>query len=253
MGSRNPKVKTENGGNALYNALLDALRNRKADTSSATGSDIESAHPSICEIAALFFEKGHVTNESESLSQIAASDHCTIEIAEYARGQEISRTYKAESLGSIPPESWELIRNWENNVFTIPRGEGQIRDYHLLEKMMQLLKESDQDSFANFKNAITSNRQGAKPELVPVHIMDRHGELRNVELFENVSGKEGLHLKCAREPERFNGMQFHILLDFGEASPRIITDVISESTIRLADPIRNNCEPIRLGLFIIED
>jgi len=216
-------------------------------------SEISVAHPDTSELASFFY--GRRSRSSSSVAaHVATCPSCAEEIAEYARAERAAGDFNpAQSVrAEVPAASWEMIREWEESSFAMPRLAGEAIGQELLDKLSELFGERDEQLRERTRH-VTGQLSAAEVHIVPVVVIDRKGELRGVEMFEKIAGERGTSiLKIAEDSDRFDNKPVHALLDFGEGSRLVISDRIHKGCARL-QPAALNRKLRRANYFIIED
>jgi hypothetical protein len=240
-------------------AVADLIRALKVEASQlqSSQSKISDEHLSVSELASLFYSKSTSARNRTAAAHIAQCQSCAEEIAQYARAESAAKRYNPAQAarGEVPAAVWEMIREWEESSFAKPRPASLAISQEMLAKLFKLLGEQ-KDWLHNAQRAAKSqtSREGKEPNLVPVIVVDRSGQLRGVEMFERVSDTSGESiLKHAEKSERFDKKPVHALLDFGEENPVVVSDRINHDTVRLQQAPRADAKLRRADYFIIED
>ena len=220
-------------------------------------SQISDEHLSVSEIASLFYSKSSSARGRAASAHVARCQSCAEEIRQYARAENAASSYNPARVakGEVPAAVWEMIREWEESSFAKPKPASPRISQEMLAKLFKLLSEQ-KDWLPNAQHTATAQTsgEGETPNLVPVIVVDRSGQLRSVEMFERVSdtGGESI-LKHAQSSERFDKKPVHALLDFGEESRVVVSDRINHDTVRLQQASRPDAKLRRADYFIIED
>lgn len=229
--------------------LVGALKSEVGESSrnSNIKSEILKEHPDVSALASFFYARSPRARNSQLAAHIAVCQSCAAEIAEYARAESAAlRHNPAEAIrGEMPARAWEMIREWEESSFAMPKAASEAIGQELLAKLSNLLREQrDQLSEAESENA----------GMIPVIVVDREGEMRGVEMFKKLSGSRGANiLEHAEKSERFDNKPVHVLLDFGEENRIVVSERIQRDTVRLKQPARQQSELRHADYFIIED
>jgi hypothetical protein len=234
----------------------DVTRADESPDAKAQGSDLKSSvsdeHPNISELASFFYG-----NRSRARRQVAAHvavcGSCAAEIAQYARAErEASAHVSSLTATGASPAAWEMIREWEESSFAVPKPAIEAIGQELLDKLSELFVERN-EQLREMAQDVSGKMSAAEGELVPVAIVDREGELRGVEMFERTTGPRGASiLKHTAESTRFDNKPVHALLDFGEGTSVVVSDRIRKNTARLK-LARPRAKLRRADYFIVED
>lgn len=233
-------------------SVADLVRGLKSEVgessqNSKIKAEILKEHPDVSALASFFYSGSPRARNSQVAAHIALCQSCAAEIAEYARAESAALRYNtAETArGEMPARAWEMIREWEDSSFAMPKTATGAIGQELLAKLSNLLSEQrDQLSEAEAENA----------EMVPVIVVDCEGEMRSVEMFKRIRGVRGQNLlEHAEKSERFDNKPVHVLLDFGEENRVVVSERIERDTIRLKRPARQESELRHADYFIIED
>lgn len=225
------------------------------------------AHPDVSELASFFYDKSSRGRSPATAAHVALCQSCADDLALYAQAERAASLSDSSQAapGEAPARAWEMILDWEESSFARPKPEGQSISGDMLAKLSQLLSERKDDLRGRAREALERGviltgeltRQGpdaSRPDLVPVIIVDRTGQFRGVEMFEKATGERGASiLTHAEKSSRFDNKPFQALLDFGEKSSVVVSDLIRRDTIRLQHVARPNAELRRADYFIIED
>jgi len=239
-------------------AVADVVRALKTEASRSHNlkSQASEEHLSVRELASLFYSKSP-RGRNRAAAHIARCQSCAEEIAQYARAESAASSYNPAQAdkGEVPAAVWEMINEWEESSFAKPKPASLAISQEMLAKLFELLGEQ-KDWLIDAKQTATArtSHEGETPNLVPVIVVDRSGQLRSVEMFERVSdtGEESI-LTHIEKSERFDKKPVHALLDFGEESRVVISDRINHDTVRLQQASRSDAKLRRADYFIIED
>lgn len=233
-------------------------------------SRISGEHPDISELASFFYAKARRAESSSVATHVALCGSCREAIAQYARAERAAAEYKPakEATGGVPAKAWEMIRDWEESGFAQVRPASEVLGDELLVRLAWLLKEREpteqRKSFADNAlrdHAIRSNVPRAsgsqpndRPERVPVVVVSRSGELRTVEMFEQIIDSGGtIVLRHVEGSERFDNKAVHLLLDFGEKEPVVVSELVRKDRVRMPQSLAREDQPRRTDYLIIED
>jgi len=238
-----------------------------AGPSSGRQSRIAQGHLSVSELASFFYLKSPRAGAHAAAAHVAQCQSCADELAEYARAERAAASYDPALVekGEVPAAVWEMINEWEQSSFAKPKPASEAISQEMLAKLFKLLGDQ-KDWLRNVQRGAASQgaatqgaaTQGARedetPNLVPVIVVDRSGQLRGVEMFERVSDAGGESvLKHAEKSVRFDKKPVHALLDFGGESRVVVSDRIKHDTVRLQQTSRTDQKLRRADYFIIED
>lgn len=248
--------------------LAHALKEKGRDWQISTPESQRSQpHPAVSELASFFYDKSPRARNSATAAHVALCRSCADELALYAQSERAASLYDSSQaeVGEVPARAWEMILDWEESSFARPKPESDAASSEQLAKLSQMLSERKDDLRGRAREALgrgviltgkltRSEADANRPDLVPVIVVDRTGQFRGVEMFEKATGERGASiLKHAEKSSRFDNKQFQALLDFGEKSFVVVSDLIRRDTIRLQHVARPNAELRRADYFIIED
>jgi hypothetical protein len=233
-------------------SVADLVRLLKAEAGetaqiSNIKSEISEEHPNVSDLASYFYASRSRARNPQVAAHVAICNSCAAEISEYARAESAAARYNsAEAVrNEMPARAWEMIREWEESSFAKPKAASEAISRELLAKLSNLLSEQ-RDQF--------SEAEDDSSGIVPVIVVDREGEMRSVEIFKKIRGTRGASiLEHAEKSERFDNKPVHVLLDFGEENPIVVSDKIRRDTVCLKQPARQETELRRADYFIIED
>lgn len=234
----------------LKASALAPTRERKSQTAGA--------HPDISELASFFYLKTPRADSSGVAAHVALCGSCAEAIAQYARAEHAAVDYKPvkEAAGEAPPKAWEIIRDWEDSSFAKLKPASEVLGQELLTRLARTLNERTQDA-RELAGELSRSQNVDRPEdaeRVPVLVVNRSGEVRSVEYFEQVMDQTGARvLRHAEGSQRFNNRLVHALLNLGETDSFVISEVIRSDTLRLKPKSREEESLRRVDYFIVED
>jgi hypothetical protein len=224
-------------------SLVGLVRQLKA--SRAAGVTISSeSHPDVGELARFFYSKSAKSRHPATAAHIAVCAECAAEIAEYARAESIASKFQPSqhTAGDVPASAWRLIHDWEDSDFALPKETGLSLGPDLLEKLYKLLET------AEIPSAELSSQDS-----VPVMVVDRRGELKRVETFERVRDERGsIAYRQSGRTELYDKKPVHVLVDVGQSSPLVISQMFERGLLKLEQPIDRG-DVRRADFFIVED
>ncbi|HSO75937.1 MAG TPA: zf-HC2 domain-containing protein [Blastocatellia bacterium] len=214
----------------------------------STGGD--SAHPDASEIAALFYGRASIARP-QTAAHVATCPNCAEELSEYARAETAASLYHPaeHASGEVPAASWEMIREWEESSFAMPRPATEVIGQELLAKLFNLAGER-RDWIRDARRTTTIPAAGtAHTDAVTVIVVDRSGEVRSVEIFLKETDASGADvLRHAEKSERFDNKAVHVLRD-AEGRQRVASYRVQCDTIRFEEASSEE----RTDYFIIEE
>jgi len=239
---------------AAFVRLIGAL---KAEAGEMSVKEAPSPHLDVSALASLFYAAGPQPEHPEAAAHLATCRECAGELAEYARAEQLAASYTqfGEVSGEAVALAWQKIHDWEESSFAQlkPAAEGITEE--MLAKLSELVsvkKDHLRDLAHEAEADAVSTAQ--KPELVPVIVVDKEGDLRGVELFEKTADPRGASiLRHSEGSERFDSKPVHALLDFGEKNVVVVSDQMRQDTIRLQRVTRRDTDLQRADYFIIDD
>jgi len=227
-------------------ALVRAL---KAEGSLTNSQSQLTDHPSISELASLFYSKEESSNIAQVANHVAICSSCAESIAQYARGEQASEMYEPSraTTNEVPAAAWQMIDDWENSSFGKLKPASEVLGRELLDRLAELLNER-----VNIVAELDSSERKAA-DRVPVLVVDSSGEARGVEFFDHEIDKNGASiLRHSEGSARFDKKPLHTLFSFDEKQPVVISQVMNRDTVRL-EKARPEGEARRADYFIIED
>ena len=234
-------------------ALMKVVKDLADDVKSlAKASD----HPDASELASLYYGSIPNSASSSTAAHVARCRDCASQLAEYARAERAANEYqpaRAKS-GEAPSRAWELIREWEESIFAVPKEAEYTLSREMIAKLARRLTESKEELEAK-RGDLTHPVSGEeRAHLVPVMVVDRSGEVRGIEMFEKAADQRGGEvLSYVGASDRFDQKPFHALLDFGDQKRVVVTDLVVRDKIRLPRVDRADAELRGADYFIIED
>jgi hypothetical protein len=217
-------------------------------------SDARSSHPDLSELASFFYGKAQ-SKRSVVAAHVAACQTCASELSLYARADSEAEAYDhaAVARSEVPDAAREMIREWEESSFAEHKPAAYVVTREMLARMTGVLTEKEEE-LAGQSHLTRSECEGDRAALVPVIVVDRSGSLRRIEMFEKATDERGADVfRYPGGSERFDRRSFHALLDFGEPSRVVVSDLIMRDEIRLPRVERADTELRRADYFIIED
>jgi len=241
----------------LKERVLEQQRLRISQTSSQT-SQVSGEHPDIGELAAFFYAKPRHAPSSKVAAHLAICTSCCQEIAQYAAGEHAAVQYRAmsEAAAQVPTKAWEMIHDWEDSGFARLKPASEVLSNDLLTRLTRILYGQSQDfpEIARPASQPGSVDLTEGAERVPVLVVSRSGEVRSVEIFEEVVESSGTRI--LRHPEgsrRFDNRLVYALLDLGEKEPLVISELIASDILRLEHAPRAEERLRRVDYLIVED
>ena len=217
-------------------------------------SDSRSSHPDLSELASFFYGKAQ-SKRSVVAAHVAACEMCASELALYARADSEAEAYDHAAVArvEVPDAAREMIREWEESSFAEHKPAAYVITREMITRMTGVLAERKEE-LAGQSQLTRSESEGGRAALVPVIVVDRSGSLRRIEMFEKATDERGADVfRYPGGSERFDRRSFHALLDFGEPSRVVVSDLIMRDEIRLPRVERADSELRRADYFIIED
>ncbi len=243
---------------AVYEAAINLLKrqSQQRDTASrALSSTSEAPYPDSRDLAALFYEEAKGVVQRQTAAQVALHSHLADEIAEYVRAEQLASAYRPEAQAStgVPPAAWNLIYEWEEQELATTKTESERGREDMMARLSQILnaKKDELRELARESHPLGKEHQ---TETVSVIVVSHAVEFRGVEVFEKVPDEEGASvLKHIEQSDKFDSKPVHVLLDFGEEHPIVVSEFIHRDTIRLQRILRPNSRLQRADFFIIEE
>ena len=214
-------------------------------------------HPDISELATFFYAKSRRAESSSVASHLAQCSSCGEAIAQYARAEHAAADFKPakETAGEVPARAWVMIRDWEDSSFAKLKPATEVLGQELLTRLARILNERAQEVRELGPEVSGSQNIHRKEDAgrVPVLVVSRSGEVRSVELFEQVVDSTGARLlRHAEGSARFDNKPLHALFEFGEKDSFVVSNMIHHDTIRLQKTHAEE-ESRRADYIIIED
>jgi hypothetical protein len=221
-------------------------------------SQISEEHPDINELALFYYAKTARAGRSSVASHVARCTSCAEAIAQYARAERSAAEYQPEkeTSGEVPAKAWEMIRDWEESGFAKLKPASEVLGQELLTRLAHTLHERSQGALEVSGESSRSQSIGRSEnaEEVPVFVISRSGEVRSVELFEQIVDPTGARfLRHAEGSRRFDNTLVHALLNLGETDSFVISELIRSDTLRLEPVARKGEQLRRVDYFIVED
>lgn len=192
------QVKSESRNIAAARAVVSESKLEQED---------QSHHPSVGELADLFYETRPLANQQEVAAHVAICAECSDLLSQHATAAAVALVYEPGEKAEAPEAAWELIREWEESSFAEPRAVEYRHTSEMAEHMLQLFEEKR----AEIRQAISGQAGGA--DLMPVVIVDKAGTYRRVELFRDASQTaDALRLQHTEGSTRFHGGLLHAVL-----------------------------------------
>jgi len=233
-------------------ALVRALK-----TGRPKESQISETHPDVSELAGFFYAKSPRRDNARVAAHVALCRSCAEEIAQYACAEYAASGYEAAkaAAGEVPAKAWEMIRDWEDSSFAKFKPAREVLGKDMLTRLSALLKDREPELRRMRRNVLGSYASaGARPQQVPVIVVSRSGEVRSVEVFDQLVDSSGATvLRHAEGSQRFDNKAVHLLLDFGEKEPLVVSNLIRRDTICLEETMLPEKEYRRKDFVIIED
>jgi hypothetical protein len=234
--------------------LVRALKHEAADSQAPSSEPseqithhasriIEDEHPDVAALASFFYNRSPRKRDAQVAAHVTQCRRCVAEIALYAQAERTAMAYEAAAAeaNAVPAAAWEMIREWEESAFALPKPASQAVNHELLAKLTNAVREQRQQASATSEDA------------VPVTVIDREGRVRGVEMFKQDTDAQGANiLRHAEASEQFDAKPVHVLLDFGDENHVILSERIERDTLRIKQPSRQT-KPLRADYFIIED
>jgi hypothetical protein len=232
----------------LKKQLFDDLRETlKAQANQRPSMEAADGHPDVSELASFFYGK---SNQPATRAHLALCQSCAEEIALYARAESLAADFQPskKTAAKVPAAAWQLIGDWQDNSFAKPKLQSETVSAAMLTKFARLL--------ASHKDLKAERKAVSKtaPNHVPVIIVNRSGDFRGIEVFEQSQGKSGeITLKPTNQSHRFENKELHALVHQGSKKYDVESFPIERNRVRVGR-LANQENAGRLAdYFIIED
>jgi hypothetical protein len=228
--------------------LFDDLRQiLKAQANQFQAEQDAIQHPDASELASFFYGK---SDKPATGAHLAVCQTCAEEIALYARAEVAAADFKPgkKTAAKVPAAAWQMIQDWQDNSFAKPKIESETVSAAMLTKFARLLA-GHKDLKAE-RRAVTK----AAPNQVPVIIVNRSGDFRGIELFEQSESKGGeITLKPVNQSSRFDNKELHALLYQGSKKYDVASFTIERNKVRVGRLVNQQSDRRLADYFIIED
>ncbi len=235
-------------------ALVRALKQPPSEPNPKTHYQISGPfagdHPDIGQLASYFYELSQPAERAQVTSHVARCRSCAEAIAEYARAEHAAAEHRPgkQATGEVPAKAWEMIHDWEDSIFATLKSANEPPSQKLLERLLNLVSERAKETLE------LEGSQSGGPERVRVLVVNGTGEVRSAEIFEREFDSTGEQvLKHLEGSRRFDDKPIHLLLDYGEGEPLIVSSTVRRFTIRLPHETRLQGKPLRENYFIVEE
>jgi hypothetical protein len=228
--------------------LFDDLRQTlKAQANQFQAEEDDKLHPDVSELVSFFYGK---SNQPATSAHLAVCQTCAEEIALYARAEVVAADFKPgkKNAAKVPPAAWQMIQDWQDNSFAKPKLQSETVNAEMLTKFARLL--AGRKDLKAERKAVTK----AAPNQVPVIIVNRSGDFRGIELFEQSEGKGGeITLKPVNQSSRFDNKELHALLHQGSKKYDVESFTIERNKVRVGRLASQESGNRLADYFIIED
>lgn len=228
--------------------LFDDLRETlKAQADHLKAEQNADRHPDVSELASFFYGK---SNQPTTSAHLAICQSCAEEIALYARAESAAADFTPgkKTAAKVPAAAWQMIEEWQDNRFARPKAQNETVSAAMLTKFARLL--AARKDFKAERKAVTK----AAPNHVPVIIVNRSGDFRGIEVFEQSEGKGGeITLKPANQSSRFDNQELHALLHQGSKKYDVESFPIERNKVRVGRLANQETGSRLADYFIIED
>ncbi|MBI3650666.1 MAG: hypothetical protein HY231_06415 [Acidobacteria bacterium] len=228
--------------------LFDDLRELlKAQANTVNHEAATTSHPESSELAAFFYGQAKPTTTA---AHLAACQSCADEIALYAKSERAAAAFKPrrKNAEKIPAAAWQMIRDWQAHRLAQPKPPSETVNAEMLKQFARLIA-NRQDSKSE-RRAITK----AAPHQVPVIVVNRVGDFRGIEVFEQSKNKRGeITLKYLDASGRFDNHELHALLHPDSKTYDVASFPIERNKVRVSKTVAPEALSGRAEYFIIED
>lgn len=228
--------------------LFDDLRQiLKSQASQFQAEPDASLHPDVSELASFFYGK---FNKPATGAHLAVCQTCAEEVALYAKAEVAAADFKPgkKNAAKVPAAAWQMIQDWQDNSFAKPKLPSETVSAAMLAKFARLL--AGRKDLKAERKAVTSTA----PNQVPVIIVNRSGDFRGIELFEQSESKGGeITLKPVNQAKRFDNKELHALLHQGSKKYDVESFTIERNKVRVGRLANQESGSRLADYFIIED
>jgi hypothetical protein len=199
--------------------------------------DASTAHPAAEELASLIYSKSgksaDVRTNVSMMAHVALCSQCAGIVGEYSRAEAACADRELKEIKQQEAPGWvfKKINEWDESAFGMPKVGEDVISQTMLDKLLAIVRTSGQGlQEAIGKHLTHTYESGARPGLVPVIVLNRHGEAEGVEMFRVSARISGEHsLEHEEQSTRFHGRRLVAVSDAAAARPGISVAVVAQS------------------------
>ena len=231
-----------------------------------------SAHPTAEELASAFYAKprrkpgvGTASPASAEaaadvaapvVAHVAVCSDCAGILSAFSRAEmaAVNTDLREASQRELPAWVFKRINEWEQSAFGGQKSAENVISQGMQNRLLELSRTGGHGLHeAIEKHLIHTNETLARPGLVPVIVVDRHGEAQGVEMFRcSVVRSDAQSLEHEEQSTRFHGRRLVAVRNAAAARPDISVSVVRESRATFHDSPMQEA-PEKTHYFLVDE